>query len=191
MIITAKTVLANSMGEMSERLGMNYDDIYKAIGLSTRRLLSDKYFDSGMSDGGGCHPRDNIALSHIAKQIGMSHNIWEDLMAAREDYEQWHADIAKITAEEADLPLIVLGRSFKPETNIETGSAAKLMVAKLGEYPRAHLENSTCGQKAVYFIATKHDGYQEYDFPKGSIVIDPHGYIDDREGVEVKRLGRK
>jgi Predicted UDP-glucose 6-dehydrogenase len=168
-IITAKTVLANSMGEMSERLEMNYDDIYKAIDLSTKRLLSSKYLDSGMSDGGGCHPRDNIALSHIAKQVGMSHNIWEDLMEAREATERWHAEVAKTEAEVNELPLYILGRSFKPETNIETGSPAKLMAAHLGEFPRTHLEDSTCSEKAVYFIATKHQRYQDYDFPKGSV----------------------
>lgn len=138
-----------------------------------------------------CHPRDNIALSYIAEQVEISHNIWEDLMSAREDYEQWHADIAQQTAEEADLPLIILGRSFKPETNIETGSPAKLMANQLGEYPRTHLEDSAHDQVAVYFIATAHDRYKDYDFPKGSIVIDPFGYIEKKHGITVKRLGRK
>lgn len=189
--ITMKTVLGNAWGEMSEKLGMNFDDIYKSWELSHKRLLSPKYLKAGMSDGGGCHPRDNIALSHIAEQVEISHNIWEDLMSAREDYEQWHADIAQQTAEEADLPLIILGRSFKPETNIETGSPAKLMANQLGEYPRTHLEDSAHDQVAVYFIATAHDRYKDYDFPKGSIVIDPFGYIEKKHGITVKRLGRK
>jgi UDPglucose 6-dehydrogenase len=49
---------------------------------------------AGMSDGGGCHPRDNIALSWLAEKAGMSHNIWDDLMTAREDYEAWHCEVA-------------------------------------------------------------------------------------------------
>ena len=33
-----------------------------ALKLANRRLMSGAYMDGGMGDGGGCHPRDNIAL---------------------------------------------------------------------------------------------------------------------------------
>lgn len=173
--ITAKTVIANLWGEMSEKLGMNFEDIFKAWSLADRRLISTSYMKAGMSDGGGCHPRDNIALSHIAKKIGLSHNIFDDLMKAREDYEDYHARQAIQVSKETGLHLIILGRSFKPETNIETGSAAILM-ANLAQdygYPFSHVQDMEEYPKAVYFIATNHKRYKDIDFPEGSVVINP------------------
>lgn len=82
--ITAKTVIANAWGELADKTGMNFDDIKKAWDLSDKRLISTRYMNAGMSDGGGCHPRDNIAMSWLATEVGMSHNLWEDLMEARE-----------------------------------------------------------------------------------------------------------
>lgn len=191
--ITMKTVVSNLWGELSEKLGMNFSDIYRAWSVSSKRLLSPRYMQSGMGDGGGCHPRDNIALSFVAAKCGLSHNIFEDLMLAREDTEDWHARVAIEHANRYDLPLIVLGRSFKPETNIETGSPALLMAAILDDYGMAfdHVEHMTDLSRAVYFLGTQNAEYAGYDFPAGSVVIDPFGYIEDMPEVTVVRLGRK
>jgi UDPglucose 6-dehydrogenase len=190
--ITAKTVIANAWGEMAERMGMNFSDLHRAWSLSTRRLISTAYMDAGMSDGGGCHPRDNIALSWLAEEIGMSHNIWDDLMMARQNYERWHAEVALDAALRKKLPLIILGRSFKPETDIETGSAALLMAHLLREKSVmfCHADDPSPA-RAVYFIATRHARYKRFPFPVGSVIIDPFGYIPDSSGVEVVHLGRR
>lgn len=191
--ITAKTVIANAWGEMCERLGMNFDDMYEAWSLSNQRLISPRYMEAGESDGGGCHPRDNIALSWLADEVGMSHNLWEDLMEARERYEEWHVDLAVEAAKEAELPIVLLGRSFKPETKIEVGSPAILManLLKEKEIPYQHYEDlEGIPQKAVYFIATKHERYKDIRFPKGSVVLDPFGYLEPQYGVIISHIGR-
>lgn len=191
--ITAKTVLANAWGEMCEKLGMNFDDMYKAWSLATDRLISPKYMAAGMSDGGGCHPRDNIALSYIAEKIGMSHNIWEDLMKAREDHIDWLAKEIMEEAQLADLPIVILGKSFKPETHIETGSGSILLANILKDYGAnfQHYEYiNGIAQRCVYFIGTQHERYKDFRFPKGSIVLDPFGYIEPQIGVTIKHIGR-
>jgi hypothetical protein len=44
---------------------------------------------------------------------------------------------------------------------------------------------------AVYFIATKHEEFATLGyFPKGSVVIDPWGYIPHQAGIEVIHIGR-
>lgn len=188
--ITMKTVLANTYGEMAHKLGMNVDDIYEALARATDRIISPKYLRAGMGDGGGCHPRDNIALSYIAQKAGLSHNIFEDLMKAREDHAEWLADL--IVEQDTPLPVIILGRSFKPETNIETGSPAILVANILKErgVTFAHLEDANYQQRGVYFIGTQHSRYKHIQFQEGSIVIDPFGYIADQHGVKVIRIGR-
>jgi UDPglucose 6-dehydrogenase len=197
--ITAKTVLANAWGELSDRMGMDFDAIKMSWDLSTKRLVSTRYTDAGMGDGGGCHPRDNIAMSYLAKKVGMSHDLWEDLMLARECHEYYHASRFHWEAAQFQLPMVLLGRSFKPETNIETGSPALLMANFLKntwEDEFVHVEDWVIAELgdlpvAVYFIGTKNDRYIKYPFPAGSIVLDPFGYIPDREMVAVKRLGRR
>lgn len=192
--ITAKTVLANAWGEMAERTGMNFDDIKRAWDVSGRRLWSPRYTNAGKSDGGGCHPRDNIAMSWLASEVGMSHNVWEDLMEAREDYEDWHARVAIQASKEHDLPLVLLGKSFKPETKIETGSAAILMANMIRDdygYPFQHYEDMVeTPQPAVYFIATQHERYKDLKFPRGSVVLDPFGYLEPQDGAIIKSIGR-
>lgn len=192
-LLGTKIAVANAWGELSERLGMNFDDIYKTWTLSTRRLLSPLYLKAGMSDGGGCHPRDNIAMSWLAQEAEMSYDLWGSLMKARDETESWHAEIATEIAEHVDLPLILLGRSFKPETDIETGSPAILMANVLKGWGTdfIHVNDLTDLPVAVYFIATDNVRYREYAFPKGSVIIDPFGSMPAKAGAEVYHLGRK
>lgn len=190
--ITMKTVLANTWGELCEKLGANVDDLFKAWSLATDRLISPKYLQSGVGDGGGCHPRDNIALSYIAKKVGLSHNLFDDLMKAREDHMAWLARLTVEMASTQALPIVVLGRSFKPETNIETGSPAVLMTNIIEQeynYPVEHVENVIPNEKAVFTIGTKHERYANYRFPIGSVVIDPFRYIPKQEGVQIISIG--
>lgn len=182
--ITAKTVIANIWGEISYKTGMNFDDIFKAWSLSTKRLVSTKYMQAGMSDGGGCHPRDNIAMSWLARKLDLSHDIFEDLMYARQDFEAWHAEVAATTARESHLPLFILGRAFKPETNIETGSPAILM-SNLTNYEHKHVDEIQ--GDGVYFVAVGDTKYAT-GYTDKSVVIDPFGFVSHQNVI---KLGRK
>lgn len=186
--ITTKTVLGNLYGELAHKTGANVDDIYKALTLSTDRLLSPKYLKSGMGDGGGCHPRDNIALSWLSEKVGMSYNFFDSLMTAREKHTEWLADL--IVEHRGYRPVVILGRAFKPETNIETGSPSVLLGNLLKErdvpFDYDYDYHST---PTLYFVGTQHTKYRDYKFTKGSVVIDPFRYIPDQEGVKIIRIG--
>ena len=43
----------------------------------------------------------------------------------------------------------------------------------------------------MYFVATKHDEFAapEFEFPSGSVVLDPWRFIPPRAGVEVVPVG--
>lgn len=191
-ILTTKMSLGNAMGEMSHKMGMNADHVHEALSKSNKRIISPAYLRSGVGGGGGCQPRDNIALSWLADEIGMSHNIWEDNMLAREHHAEWLANMAKDLSVEHKLPLVILGRTFKPESNIETGSSSHLMAHILKEdydFQFSHVEDWNELIPAVYLISTQHKRYQTYDFPPGSVVIDPFRYITASEGVKLIRIG--
>jgi len=187
--ITAKIVLANAYGELAHKLGMNIDDITRALSLATNRLLSAKYLSSGMGDGGGCHPRDNIALSWLARKTNLSFDIFGALMDARERHCEWLARL--IDEHRRNRPIYILGRSFKPETNIETGSPALLLSYILKRRFVRHeiVEDLVPVEPALYFIGTRHARYAELQFPAGSTVIDPFRYLKVQPGVELISIG--
>ena len=198
--ITTKTVLANLYGEAAHKCGMNVDDIFKAISLSTRRLLSPRYLEAGMGDGGGCHPRDNIALSHLARRESFSFDFFESLMIARQKHCEFLADVIqehmvqRSASRETKLSVVILGKAFKPETNIETGSPSMLLSNILtargikhwitDDLPTSELYPS------LYFIGTKHERYKDYKFQMGSVVIDPFRYLPKMAGVKIIQIGK-
>ncbi len=102
-------------------------------------------------------------------------------------------------ADTFDLPLVLCGTAFKPETDLEDGSPA-LLVKRLAEdrmnNPLTHLPIKTIhtlkGEPEVpacYFIGCKHAAYADIQWPEGSVVIDPFRYIADQDGVTVRRIG--
>ena len=194
--ISTKIAFVNTLMEMCHKLpGTNVDDVTNALKLGRRRIISDAYFSGGMGDGGGCHPRDNIALSWLAREVNLSMDWFENIMMQRERQTDWLADLIEQYRQPED-KVYILGKSFKPETNIQVGSPSILLKNILVE--RGHEvtmydpwvdETAPKFAKGVYFIGTKHPEFGEFDFPQGSVVLDPWRYIPDREGVTVVRIG--
>ena len=73
----------------------NVDDVTNALKLANRRLISGYYMDGGMGDGGGCHPRDNIAMSYLSEKYNLSHNWFEHIMKQRENQTEWLCELIK------------------------------------------------------------------------------------------------
>ena len=83
--ISAKLSLVNMVQEVAQKLGhMNVDIVTKALAKSTQRINSPAYMRAGMGDGGACHPRDNIALRWLAKELNLGYDIFETIITARE-----------------------------------------------------------------------------------------------------------
>lgn len=193
--ISTKIAFINTVMELCHKTGADIDEVTRALHLGTDRLISVKYLTGGMGDGGGCHPRDNIAMSWIAREKNLSFDLFDAIMKQREEQTEWFAELIIAEIQGSDLPVCILGRSFKPETGIETGSPAILLSELLAEY---HVEHSvtdpyTTGllihKPAIYFIATKHKMFAGIEFPPGSVVIDPFRYIPYQDGVKVIRIG--
>jgi UDPglucose 6-dehydrogenase len=64
--------MTNTWMEICHKIpGTDVDEVTGALALATRRIMSPMYLKGGMGDGGGCHPRDNIALScsHVSSTL--------------------------------------------------------------------------------------------------------------------------
>ena len=44
-------------------------------------------------------------------------------------------------------------------------------------------------ENKIYFIGCKHDIFQDYNFSKDSVVIDPHRYLVSKNGEKIIQVG--
>ena len=183
--------------EMCHKLpNTNCDDVMNALAMGTDRILAESYWSGGMGDGGGCHPRDNIALSWLSRELNLSHNWFDNIMKQREKQTDWLCDLVEEHCE--DKKILILGKSFKSETNITTGSPSILLKNILEERghkvsmwdPYVDIHKLLTGKEPmVYFIGTKHPDFTSYSYNQGSIIIDPWRYIPEQNNCEVIHIG--
>jgi UDPglucose 6-dehydrogenase len=195
--IGLKIVYANTLMEICHKVpGANIDDVTRTLKHAHGRLISTLYMDGGMGDGGGCHPRDNIAMSWLARQLSLSHDVFENVMTARENQSEWLADLMC----EHDLPKAIIGYSFKAESNLTAGSSALLLRAILEERGiqpflyDPHVEgiyrDLSSMKPHVFLIGAKHREFQTQIFPPGSVIIDPWRYMPRQpDSVTLIQLG--
>lgn len=191
--IGMKIVFSNTLMEMCHKVGANVDEVLGGLKLANNRIISTKYLSGGMGDGGGCHPRDNIAMSWLADKINLSHNFFEDIMEARENQTEFLANLIL----EHKGPYYILGKTFKEETNLILGSPAILLgnILKEKNVEFVHYDPFVDSEKpnfekGTYFIATRHSEFKDFDFPKGSTVIDVWRYLNlNDEYIKYIRVG--
>lgn len=195
--ISLKIVFANTLLEITDKLGVNVDVVTDALGRANRRLISTAYMRGGVGDGGACHPRDNIAMSWLATELGLAVDPFEFVTRAREAQSEWLVSRVLETAQQHGLPIVVLGKAYKPESDLVFGSPAALFVHQLHERGETVLDwwdpyiddRPPLLKPAVYVVMTKHDEFTDLAYPAGSVVIDPHRYVPLRSEVDVEWLG--
>lgn len=178
--IGMKLAFANTVMEICHKTpNARCDDVTAALSLATTRLMSRQYLTGGMGDGGGCHPRDNIAMSWLARELDLSHNFFDDIMKAREDQTKWLADIVINRHRQSGLPIVLLGAEFKPNTNITTGSPALLLSHYLNERGYGHKvwardwAHINLPAPHLFFVSCKHSEWLSLPIPGESEVVDP------------------
>ena len=83
--VSTKLAFVNMIQDVGHRLGhMDVDNVAQALSKCDVKLMSQAYMKPGMGDGGACHPRDNIALRWLAKELDLGYDIFETIMTARE-----------------------------------------------------------------------------------------------------------
>jgi UDPglucose 6-dehydrogenase len=202
--IGTKLAFVNTVMEACHKLpNTNVDDVMNALKMCDDRIISDRYLSGGMGDGGGCHPRDNIALSWLSRKLNLSYDWFDNIMKQRENQTDWLCDLIEETSFKYKgcvdgYPILILGKSFKSETNITTGSPSILLKNILEERghkvsmwdPYVDTHKLLVGEEPmIYFIGTKHPDFTSYEYNQGSIIIDPWRYIPDIDNCTVIRVG--
>jgi len=170
--ITAKLCLVNMIQDVAMKVGnMNVDVVTNALKHSTQRIMGPAYMMAGFGDGGACHPRDNIALRHMASKYNLGYDLFDSIMHVREEQA---ANMAEYVLK-YDMDVVILGKAFKPGIDQTIGSPSMLV----GYYIKAY-----DASKNVYYDEAPDEGAYTYlihdkglipeKFNPGSCIIDPY-----------------
>ena len=138
--ITMKMNFANMIGEICDNTpGTDPDVISDILGHDSR--IGRKFLTAGLSYGGTCFPRDNEALSYYLEQLDMDINLPRVLTVMNDHYSKIIVDKITNKLENLGNPIIkgelridkvlILGTSFKPNTDVVVESASIKIIQEL------------------------------------------------------------
>ena len=168
--ISAKVSLVNMIQDVAEKQGnINAELVCDALAQSDRRIMGPGYMKPGMGDGGACHPRDNIALRWMADELELGYDLFDAVMESREVQAKNMAQkLMELAGNEhptfglvPDLPIIIVGKAYKPLVEYEAGSSSMLV----GHYIKEH------GFELHYYDE------QTKDIPSDEVLSEPAVYL--------------
>jgi UDPglucose 6-dehydrogenase len=191
--ISAKIGLANMIQDVAQKQGnINVDVVTDALAKSTMRIMGPQYMKAGMGDGGGCHPRDNIALRYMAEELNLGYDLFDSIMNAREIQAKNIATKLVMLAREHDMQDIVIhGKAYKPGVEYTDGSYSLLVgwyCKKQGIIPKyidpLTGDDLSLNSPAVILLAHSANTTYKYtnivndtilycNIPDNSVVVDP------------------
>lgn len=170
--ISTKVALVNMIQDVAEKNGnINTDVVTGALARSTKRIVSDAYLKAGMGDGGGCHPRDNIALRYMAENLNLGYDLFDAIMTAREVQAENIAKKLASLSSEHNLPVTIMGKSYKPGVDYLEGSTS-IMVGYYLEQQGYEVAYDRIDTQAVYLLG-HYNSFVDTVFPTGSVILDP------------------
>ena len=166
--ISAKVSVANMISDVAQKMDhINADAVTNAL-KHADRIVGTRYMTAGNGDGGPCHPRDNIALSWLAEEINLGYDIFGDIMRIREKQAY---NVAELLCS-YNRDIVIVGKSFKPETHLTDGSASMLIGHYCKEMDKTvyYEKPPSTMQKYTYLLAHDKD-YSDYEFNDNSIIV--------------------
>jgi UDPglucose 6-dehydrogenase len=197
--ISAKIGLVNMIQDVAVRQGnINVDVVTNALAKSTMRIMGPQYMTAGMGDGGGCHPRDNIALRYMAQELNLGYDLFDTIMNAREIQAKNLAKALVDLAEKNEMSIFIHGKAYKPNVEYLDGSYSLLVghyCEELGHVPTYVDPLTGDNLEAVYgVVLLAHSSSTTYKYTNtthvdnlyckilpGSVVVDPWRKFESKE----------
>lgn len=127
--VTAKISYANMLADICERIpGADVDVVSRAVGTDSR--VGRQYLKGATAYGGPCFPRDNLALSKMARRLGAR----VDLSRATDAINDYQTErlFRKIKAAvPAGARIGIAGMAYKPDTPVVERSAGVALARRL------------------------------------------------------------
>ena len=134
--LATKISFANEIGNICKRIGVDTDDVFKAVGCDRR--INPAFFTAGVGFGGSCFPKDVRALIAFAEKMGENPKLLRATMSVNGLQPEKMIEILRKYVPDLRGAIIgVLGLSVKPGTDDIRESRAIPIVGRL------HMEGAT------------------------------------------------
>ena len=205
--ISTKISLVNMIQDVAEKNGnINVDVVTNALKNATQRITGPKYLTAGMGDAGACHPRDNIALRHLAQRLNLGYDLFHSIMYSRDQQAKNMALKLVSLSKQYNLPVVIHGRAYKPYVPYTSGSYSELVgnfVEEQGisvSYADPLTGDYWIGPAVILMahnpvityegtgVEIKLDGFY-FEIQSGSVILDPWRTIHNIEGCKIIHYG--
>jgi UDPglucose 6-dehydrogenase len=138
--LALKISYINEIANLCDSVGADVTVVARAMGLDGR--ISDKFLHAGPGYGGSCFPKDTLALTHIAENVGYEFLTLRAVLEVNRRQQQRMVD--KVRSLVGDLHgkvVAVLGITFKPNTDDVRDAPSVTIIPELqrrGATIRAH-----------------------------------------------------
>ena len=126
-----KVAFGNEVGRLCKRLGIDSHDVMSIFVKDLKLNLSPYYLRPGFAFGGSCLPKEVRAVSHIARELGVSLPLVDSLTVSNAEHV---VEAVRLLAPFAGRRIGVLGVTFKPDTDdLRESPTLELMAQLLGK----------------------------------------------------------
>lgn len=109
-----KVAFANEIGRVGKQMRIDTQAVMRLLCQDTRLNLSPYYLKPGNPFGGSCLPKDVRALGNFGRQHGLNLPLIENLLVTNQQHLQM---LLNLIEERAPQEVVILGLSFKPDTD--------------------------------------------------------------------------
>lgn len=198
--LAVKITFINEIAELCEKVGANVQEVSRGIGLDGR--IGRKFLNAGPGYGGSCFPKDTLALTKTANDVGSPMRIVDTVVEVNAARKKAMAGkvIEAMGGDASGKTIGVLGLAFKPNTDdmrdapsldiipmlVEAGAKIKAYDPEAMEEASHLLENVEFADNAyaavegadAVVIVTEWDQFRALDLSrlknalKGDVVVD-------------------
>jgi UDPglucose 6-dehydrogenase len=217
MCLVASVTVANTLAELSERIGADWSEVVPALKLD-RRIGPHAYLSPGLGLSGGNLERDLATVRGLAAEHGTEAGVVDAWLANSAYRRDWVLRTlqSEVLARVPSPTIAVWGLAYKPDTHSTRNSPAIALLESIRAYavlahdPRAALEPgrfpnveqvddplAACRGADALVVATPWPVFSTIEplrigrAMRGTVVIDPFAVFDPRgSGMTHHRLGR-
>ncbi|MGO1118122.1 UDP-glucose dehydrogenase family protein [Rhodovibrionaceae bacterium A322] len=131
--LATKITFINEIADICEEVGANVQVVARGIGLDGR--IGGKFLHAGPGYGGSCFPKDTLALTRTAQEVGKPIRLVETVVEVNEDRKANMARkiINHLGGDLTGKTIAVLGVTFKPNTDDMRDSPSLVILPMLQE----------------------------------------------------------
>jgi UDPglucose 6-dehydrogenase len=133
--LVASVTVANTLAELSERIGADWSEIVPALRLD-RRIGAHSYLSPGLGLAGGNLERDLATVQRLSEATGSEASLIAAFLANSQHRRDWVLRVLhrEVLAEKPDAVIGILGLAFKENTQSTKNSPALALIAHLGPF---------------------------------------------------------